>query len=277
MEAHLFKSFNVFSNGSYSVRNSIKPPLGVKFAIVRIPQNEDPAPFDWTVMAAAVNDQAEPTRMGKGSTIPCRAFFNHMSKIMTPAAYKWAVEPNVLWINERYKGDSDWPEVDAQGNAPDDREPISECIYYPLNFIAYDKRDGDWFHLLSYINVYPPTDTETDNWIQKPWLWGKAQAISRDGEKIINVGEALDVYLPLIKHTTSTWMHISQLELLPELPYLLQDGRSVVEYILSGANVIGVLRGGEEVYLRKVGKFTGLEEIYNWHLQTIAVIPPEGF
>jgi hypothetical protein len=259
------------------IQKSVAPAKGTKFAIVRIPVYDDPLPFDNTVMATPVNDEDIPSRYGKGSKIPCRDFFGIVSRIQTPEAFKWAVEPHVLWINDRYYQDSAWPDFDPQGNAPSDGEPIAECIYYPCNFVAYDYKLGDWYHLLSYINTQPPTDSSTNNWVQKPWLWGKAQAISKDGTRITNVGAGLDAYLPLIKRTTNTWMHSSQLETLPELPYLLQDGSIVVEYILMGANVKGVLEDGSQILLRKVGKSTGLEEPYNWHLTTRPVIPPEGF
>lgn len=253
------------------------PPANIKYAIVRIPVATDPAPFPNTVMAAAVNDQDIPTKIAKGATIPCRPFFDIMSMIQSAQALRWAIEPHVLWINKRYLGDSAWPDPDPQGNPPDAGEPVAECIYYPLNFVAYDNRMGDWFRLLSYKNTEPPTDPYTDNWITKPYLWGKAQALSKDGLRVTNVGAELDVYLPLIKKTAHTWMHLNQLELLPELPFVLMDGTIIISYKLSGADVIGITQSGAYIYLRKTGKFTGTIEPYNWHLQTRAVIPPEGF
>ena len=197
-----------------------------------------------------------------------------MSQIQTAPALRWAIEPHVLWINDRYKGDSAWPDVDPQGNAPSDAEPISECIWYPCNFIAYDYRVGDWFHLLAYDSLSPPTNAQTDNWFTKPYLWGKAQARTIEGTKIINVGSGLDVYLPMIKKTAHTWMHFSQLEMFPELPFTLDDGNVIIRYELQGTDVIGQTQSGTFLYLRKVGKFTGTSEPFGWHLATRAVIPP---
>jgi hypothetical protein len=271
---------HVFDDGSVTVDRAADPPVpvppGVKYAIVKMLPNPGQT-FPFEVMAAAVNDQDVPTKVSKGATIPCRDFFNIMSQIMTAPALRWSIEPNVLWINERYKGDSAWPDYDSQGNAPDDREPIAECIYYPLNFVAYDGRLGDWFHLLSYKNTEPPTDPFTDNWYRKPHLWGKAQARNKDGSKIINVGAGLDVYLPLIRKTTNIWMHLSQLELFPELPYMLETGEIITKYELRGCNVIGLTEGNTPIYLRKVGLSIGTVEPYQWKLQTRPVIPPMGF
>jgi hypothetical protein len=233
--------------------------------------------YDFEVMSAPINDQDMPVKVMKGNKMPCRAWFNHLSMIQTAQAFRWAVEPHVWWINDRYRGDSAWPDVDPQGNQPSDAEPISECIWYPLNFIAYDGRQGDWFHLVSYSNTDPPASPYTDNWITKPWLFCKAQMRNKDGTIIYNVGNGLDVYLPLIKKTAHTWMHLSQLELFPELPFTLTDGTIIISYKLTGADVIGITQSGAYIYLRKTGKFTGTIEPYNWHLQTRAVIPPEGF
>lgn len=266
------QNIKIFSDGSVEV---VKPaPVSdMHFAIVRmLPNPQQTYPYE--VMAAAVGDMDVQTKIMKGDKIPCRQWFNHMSQIMTAPALRWAIEPHVLWINDRYRGDSDWPETDPQGNAPSDAEPIAECIYYPCNFIAYDYRVGDWFHLVSYDSLSPPTNAQTDNWFMKPWLWGKAQARNIEGTKIINVGAGLDVYLPLIKKTPHTWMHLSQLELFPALPYTLEDGSVIINYVLQGADVIGQTQSGTFLYLRKVGKFTGTSEPLGWHLQQRGVIPP---
>jgi hypothetical protein len=265
---------HIFNDGSVTV-NRVTPPPYVKYAIVKMLDNPGQT-FPFEVMAAAVNDQDIPTRLMKGDKIPCRQWFNFMSMIMTAPALRWALEPHVLFVNDRYKGDSAWPDYDPQGNAPSDAEPISECIYYPCNFVAYDGRLGDWFRLLSYKNTEPPTSPFTDNWYRKPWLWGKAQARNQDGNKVINVGAGLDVYLPLIRKTTNAWMHLSQLELLPALPYMLEDGRIITSYELTGCNVIGLTESGSPTFLRKVTGTTMIEP-HTWHLQTRAVIAPEGF
>lgn len=249
------------------------PVTDMHFAIVKMLPNPNQT-FPNEVMAAAVNDQDVPVKFGKGATIPCRAWFDIMSMIMTAPALKWAIEPNMLWINERYYGDSFWPDVDPQGNAPDAREPIAECLAYPCNFIAWDYRLGDWFHLLSYDYLSPPTNPYKDNWFMKPWLWHKAQARNIKDDHLSNVGAGLDVYLPIIKKTAHTWMHLSQLELFPALPYTLDDGNVIIRYELQGADVIGHTRAGTFIYLRKVGKFTGTVEPYSWHLQQRGVIPP---
>jgi len=267
------KTLKVFSDGAYTVTAPAPLPNKLNYAIVKMLPNPNQT-YPYEVMAAAVSDADIPVRVMKGDKILCRQWFNIMSQIMTAPALKWATEPHVLWINDRYKGDSHWPETDPQGNAPSDAEPISECIYYPCNFIAWDYRVGDWFHLLAYDSMSPPTNPYTDNWINKPWLWGKAQARNIEGTKIINVGVGLDVYLPLIKKTPHTWMHLSQLELFPALPYTLGDGQIIVSYQVQGADVIGQTQAGTFIYLRKVGKFTGTSEPYNWHLQTRSVIPP---
>lgn len=269
------KNIRIYDDGSVDVVTPL-PITDAHFAIVRMLPNPGQT-FENEVMAAPVNDQDVPIKFGKGSPILCRSFFSFMSKIQTPQAFRWAVEPNILWINERYFEDSFWPNFDPQGNAPDAREPISECIYYPCNFIAWDFRQGDWFHLISYRNTEPPTDPFADNWITKPWLWGKAQARNIRDSHLSNPGLGLDVYLPLIKKTLHTWMHISQLEMLPSLPYTLSDGQVVVSYQLRGTDVIGITKTGTFLYLRAVTKFGGMSEPYSWHLQTPPCIPPEGF
>jgi hypothetical protein len=243
------------------------------FAIVKMLPNPNQT-FAFEVMAAAVNDMDVPTKVMKGDKIFCRQWFGIMSQIQTAPALRWAIEPHVLWINDRYKGDSAWPDTDPQGNAPSDAEPICESIYYPCNFVAYDYRVGDWFHLVSYDSLSPPTNPFTDNWQQKPWLWGKAQARNIEGTKIINVGSGLDVYLPLIRKTPHSWMYITQLELFPDLPFVLDDGTVITSYTLQGADVIGQTQAGTFLYLRKATKFGGMSEPYNWKLNTKSVIPP---
>jgi hypothetical protein len=271
------KNIRIYNDGSVDVINTPPAPTGIKYAIVRILPNPGQT-FPFEVMSAPVNDQDIPVRIGmKGNKMPCRAWFDFLSMIQTPQAYRWAIEPHVWWINDRYKGDSAWPDYDPQGNAPSDAEPISECIWYPLNYIAYDYRVGDWFHLVSYSNTSPPTDPYTDNWVTKPWLFCKAQMRNKDGTIIYNVGSGLDAYLPLIKQTEHTWMHLTHIEPFPSLPYTLDDGTIIVSYQLQGANVIGTTQSGACLFLRKVGKFTGISEPFGWHLQTPSVIPPEGF
>lgn len=248
-------------------------PSDLHFAIVKMLPNPNQT-FPNEVMAAAVNDQDVPIRLMKGDKIPCRQWFDIMSQIQTPAALRWATNPHLLWINDRYKGDIDYPDVDPQGNQPSEAEPIAECIYYPCNFVAYDYRVGDWFHLVSYDSLNPPVNPYTDNWFMKPWLWGKAQARNIEGTKIINVGVGLDVFLPLLRRYNHVWMHLTQLELFPALPYTLDDGNVIIRYELQGADVIGHTRAGTFIYLRKVGKFAGTVEPYSWHLQQRGVIPP---
>jgi hypothetical protein len=131
------------------------PASDMHFAIVRIPVSDQPGPFPNTVMAAAVNDQDVPTKIMKGDKIFCRQWFNIMSQIQTAPALLWATRPNMLWINDRYYQDPDWPDADRIGRPPSDREPISECIYYPCNFIAYDYRVGDWLHLTTAYHPRP--------------------------------------------------------------------------------------------------------------------------
>jgi hypothetical protein len=80
--------------------------------------------------------------------------------------------------------------------------------------------------------------------------------------------------LPLIRKTKSIWMHSSQLELFPDLPFILNDGTVITSYTLQGADVIGQTQTGTFLYLRRVTKFGGTSEPYNWHLTTKSVIPP---
>jgi hypothetical protein len=272
MAERMSKTLKVFSDGAYTVTTPA-PVTDLHFAIVRMLPNPNQT-FPFEVMAAAVNDMDVPTKVMKGDKILCRQWFSHMSQIMTAPAFLWATRPNFLWINDRYYQDADWPEADRIGRPPSDREPISECLAFPCNFIAWDYKYNDWFHLVAYDSMLPPTNPYTDSWFTKPYLWHKAQARNIEGTKIINVGNSLDVFLPIIKKTKSTWMHLNQLEIFPELPFILNDGTVITSYTLQGADVIGQTQAGTFLYLRKCGKFTGTSEPYNWHLTTKSVIPP---
>jgi hypothetical protein len=266
MEVPLSKTIKIYNNGSFDLFND--PPTPTNFAIVRIPTPEVPGPFDNTVMAAAVNDQVPyPMKITKGDTIPCRAFFPFMSKIMTIPADRWAKNPHVLWINKRFFEDIDWPDYDAQGNPPDASEPVCECIEYPMNIVAYDYRIGDWFRLITYKNTEPPLDPMTDNWFMKPWLWGKAQALSKDGLTVTNVGDALHVYLPAIKKSVSTWMHLSQLELFPPAPL---ESRG---YILRGASIF--MNTAQGIKALRLARAPGelIHPYPGWSMSTRSVIP----
>jgi hypothetical protein len=267
------KNIQIYSDGSVEVITPA-PVTDMHFAIVRMLPNPNQT-YANEVMAAAVNDQDIPTRLMKGDKIPCRQWFNFMSMIMTAPALRWALEPHVLFINDRYKGDSAWPETDPQGNAPSDAEPICESIFYPCNFVAWDYKIGEWYHLLAYDYMSPPTNAQTDNWFTKPYLWGKAQARNIVDDHLSNPGNSLDVYLPLLRQYRHVWMHATQLEIFPALPFILNDGQVVVSYQVQGADVIGQTQAGTFLYLRKCGKFTGTSEPYsNWHLAQRGVIPP---
>jgi hypothetical protein len=199
----------------------------------------------------AFNDQDYPTIYGKGHTIPVmdnwRTF---LPKIQSDAAYRWVVQPYMLWINR-----TDW---------------MAESIgagYGNFLEILHTTPDGQWHEIraLDYDMDTSALDPQVFNWRVRPTLFGKCTARRKDNT-ILNVGNGLDCYFPNMKRTARLWIHSRDVELFPELP----AGQS---YVLRGASVYS-WDGATYTALRIADRPGQLEHPTEWRLQTGSVIPP---
>lgn len=238
----------IYSDGSVQVRQ-IVPVIHNKLCIVKklIDYMQDPLPIE--VNAVSYNDQDIPTVYGKGHTIPVGMNWRtYLPKIQSEAAYKWVVQPNMLWINR------------------DDF--AAECIGAGYgNFLEIIQTVGAWHEIraLDWDMDTSRLDPLYFNWKVRPTLFGKCTARRKDGT-ILNVGTGLDAYFPNMKRTARLWIHNSDIELFPELPQGLY-------YVLRGASVYS-WDGSTYTALRIADKPGQLEHPTEWRLQTGSVVPP---
>lgn len=136
----------------------------------------------------AITLQDNGKRTDKGRTIPVRSnWWKYIEKINSPLGYKYA-RGHGMWINRDY--DSDTPYSIAQ----------AESIISGGNFVAYDAETATHLRILSFPNNMDTSklDPAIYNWRNMPYMFWKACAVKNGSEKVINVGEGLDVYFPII-------------------------------------------------------------------------------
>ena len=227
-----------------------------KYAIVKwrtgpFQRKTDPATISTT---DAANPKANAT---KGTPIAILKWEQYVKKINSFASAKWLLKPYMMWINRR---DEKCETLTVSGNFV---EIIGENASHWLLRSQFNDLDTD---LLS---------PENNNWFDEPTLYFKAQSVGLFGA-IYNVGNALDVFVPFIKARKYpyTWIRKSKVELFPSLPYTLDDGRVIYEYVLEGASVKGGLNTGELIYLRKATMPGEQNHPTSWKLATHGVKPP---
>ena len=203
------------------------------------------------VNAVQYNDQDIPTMRIKGHTIPVGSNWqNYLPRIQSAAAYRWVVQPRMLWINR-----DDW---------------MAECIGAGFgNFIEILQTFGQWHEVraLAYDTPIDDLIRERITWRTHPTLIGKCTARRKDGT-ILNVGDGLDCYFPNMKRTRRIWIHDTDVELFPALP------QGVQTYAVQGASVYG-WTGSEYIPLRIAERPGQLEHPHpGWELNTPSVIPP---
>lgn len=92
-------------------------------------------------------------------------------------------------------------------------------------------------------------------------IYHKFNAIKFDGT-LLKLGGGFDCYTPLISDG-EMWKRTDSLEMWPELPYTLDTGQVITEYILRGFDIYGIAEDGANVLLRHNGGFTTSWKIMN--------------
>jgi len=151
--------------------------------------------------------QDSPSGTGKGAQVEVRPeLWRYIEKINTPADYGYTRAIGKMWINSPYAINTPYSTAKA------------ESLSCGCNIVAYTDETSTHVKLLSRPWGFDTSklNPEIDNWHNYPYLFWKAQAISPFGQ-LIKVGEAQDVYFPLI-HNTELWMAKSMIELFPVGP-----------------------------------------------------------
>jgi len=178
--------------------------------------------------------------------------WRYMEKVNLPypGGYKYTRAKNALWINNA-EWDNEIP-----------YNPSDEAVSHICggNFIAYDTETPTHVRLVSYANdldMNRVLNPEIDNWVMKPYKWWKAIAVNKDGT-LINVGQDVDAFFPLLRGKYELWMYKKHLEFFPK----------GYHYQLRGCNVYDAGRPLLTVVGRKRMFHT------SWRLETVGVIPP---
>lgn len=227
----------------------------------------DPRPIE--VNAIAFQDADIPVSPTKGHTIPVmQGWRDYLRKIQSPEAYRWVFAPYMLWINRTYVGDS-------LEDEPKDAVPMAECIgagygnYVEILRTVTSK--GKVYHEIKASHYGMGTsqlDPAKFNWRTHPTMFGKCTARRKSDGSILNVGDGLDAYFPIIKRSPYLWICGDDVELLPPLP------AGMTHYALEGASVYG-WTGSEYIPLRIAERPGQLEHPHpGWRLNTPSVIPP---
>lgn len=223
-------------------------------------------PRDIEVNAVAYQDADIPVSPNKGHTIPVLpAMREYLKKIQSVQAYKWLMQPWMLWINRSYVGDGE----DATDK---DAVPMAECIGAGYgNFVEIigeiTTRAGKFYELRAFSHDDPMNYNPLINWYNRPTLFGKCTARRRADGSILNVGDGFDVYFPNLKREAHCWISAADVELFPPPPY------GVLNYAVQGASIFG-WTGWEYIPLRIAERPGQLEHPTDWKLQTGSVIPP---
>lgn len=188
----------------------------------------------------------------KGTPIPLLAWKNLVRKFNTAKAAGWLLIPQTMWVNRE--------------------DEKCEPITCSGNFIEIIGENSRWYRIPAQLNT---AKTHKGDWFHNPTMYFKATA-RKLWTGIYNVGKGLDVYVPHLVSSKApyAWIKKSDVELLPSLPFTLEDDTVIVDYVLEGASVIGVTSTGIRIYLRKATKPGECIQETSWKLATPGVIPP---
>lgn len=196
--------------------------------------------------------QGKPFGEGKGDQIHILSdAWHHIEAInaQVPKAYPYTREVGANWINLEY--DVETPYSTAR----------AERLLNAGNFIRIDAETYTHVHIVPAFDwkfdARRLLDPKESNWFRDSASYWKACAISKSGW-VINVGNDLDVYFPIIAEG-ELWMNKKDVELLPIGP----------NYLFRGCNVYD----GVQPLLTVVGR----TRIFHtaWTIETFGVIPPD--
>jgi hypothetical protein len=151
---------------------------------------------------------------------------------------------------------------------------------------------GNFFESLAFVNghhllkSYPTNKPipSTHNWLNHPELHQKVSCIDID-LNIINPNGGIDCFIPLIRNTANVlknlWLYWKDVEMFPIIPsggLILTNKETgnkvrITNYMLRGASVLGLSEKGWRYLLKST---VPGERIFpfDWHLDTVGVIPP---
>lgn len=151
-------------------------------------------------------------KIGKGTKIKITPAFDRLLRdINSKDAYKKIMIPAAGWINY------------GEG---------AETISFGGNLIEIDDVEGVWYRAKALAfdapipQVVPPMD-----YITRPELIHKFNAVKKNGG-FIKLANGIDAYIPFMKRT-EMWIHKSQIELFPALPFFA----TVNPLMLLGINI----------------------------------------
>lgn len=147
-------------------------------------------------------------------------WWQYIEKINDPKGYKYARSMNMMWINQKY--DNSIPYSKA----------MAESIVCGGNFVQYTTETSTHLKLVTWANNYDTKrlDPLVHNWKNMPHRFWKACAVERNGTKVINVGNDVDMYIPIICNIpqwglpAELWILKSKVEILGEEYWTFKDG-----------------------------------------------------
>lgn len=150
--------------------------------------------------------QDRPLGDDKGHAIQIlTAWQDYIEDMNSLAGSVWAMSEGNMWINIRYIEEHKIPQAEAiicGGNYVRWKVGDETPTHVKLDCFPYDVPPQTYIHPL------------TSNWYTEPYHFFRACAIDGFG-RIIKVGSALDVYLPILRRT-ETWIRKEILEIFPE-------------------------------------------------------------
>lgn len=214
---------------------------------------------------------------GKGEVIPYPDQWEAWTRALnSPESAEWLFTVGSMLFNIEY---TDTPKAESVTNGGE--------------VVAYTKQTATHSRLFHYRNYStPPVGATYEN---RPWGVHKVVCIRSDTLQIMNPGDALDVYFPLLsKGDLPLWIPNERLEMFPTLPFravvladklpvrqnpspasaVIKDVRkgqtiTLVEYRPRGSDVWGRLSIGGWALIQGNRTFTT-----SWAMQTQPPIPP---
>jgi len=282
----------IFDDGSVSVANVPPPPVDTpvnpadRWAVA----NEtslanwwlDPAYSNWANMPMTnkMCDTGDTTSRGRNLPVS-EALWKFIEKINNADGLRFCESVGRMIINRPYMRNGIYHDVDAgePQNDPANADPqaMAEPVIYPVNIYKIIDETPTHYRIDAL-----PVDTDWNglnpaeyNWENKPWLFPKASAETRQ-RVVQNVMAGVDAFWVTLCHSTGAWIPNGELVLAPPASNYVINGKRGIGYRVVGANWIMGLEDGSQVTVRKVTK-AGMAEFYGWHLPARSVIPPAWF
>jgi len=147
-------------------------------------------------------------------------WWTYIEKINDFKGYKYARSMNMMWINQKY--DNSIPYSKA----------MAESIVCGGNFVQYTTETATHLKLVTWANNFNTATLNPNihNWKNMPHRFWKACAVERNGTRVINVGNDVDMYIPIICNIpqwglpAELWIPKAKVEILGEDYWTFKDG-----------------------------------------------------